>query len=198
MDDCGPDDFAFGTEESHGYLIGQYCRDKDGAVACLLMCQLAADLKAKGLSMHQRLDQLQVQHGYHLEDLINVQMEGSEGLANMKKLMQSLRDNPPAAMGGLKVVAVRDYGNLSRSAIGGGVEPIDAPKSNMLILDLALPGQSVPSGNAIAVRPSGTEPKVKFYLFGVEPVSSAMGLAIAKQAVAERIAKMKLDATRLA
>ena len=198
MDDCGPDDFAFGTEESHGYLIGQYCRDKDGAVACLLMCQLAADLKAKGLTMHQRLDQLQVQHGCHLEDLINVQMEGSEGMANMKKLMQSLRDNPPADMGGLKVVAVRDYGNLSRRAIGGGVEPIDAPMSNMLILDLALPGQSVPSGNAIAVRPSGTEPKVKFYMFGVEPVSSASGLAIAKQAVIERIAKMKLDAKRLA
>ena len=197
MDDCGPDDFAFGTEESHGYLIGQYCRDKDGAVACLLMCQLAADLKADGLTMHQRLDQLQVLHGCHLEDLINVQMEGSEGLANMKKLMQSLRDNPPADMGGLKVVAVRDYGNLSRRAIGGEVEPIDAPKSNMLILDLALPGQSVPSGNAIAVRPSGTEPKVKFYMFGVEPVCGAPGLAAAKQAVAERIDKMKLDAKKL-
>jgi len=197
MDECGPDDFAFGTEESHGYLIGQYCRDKDGAVACLLMCQLAADLKAQGLTMHQRLDQLQAQHGCHLEDLINVQMEGSEGMANMKKLMQSLRDNPPAEMGGLKVVAVRDYGNLTRRNVAGGLEPMDAPKSNMLILDLALPGQSTPSGNAIAVRPSGTEPKVKFYLFGVEPVTGASGLATAKQAVTERIARMKLDAKRL-
>jgi len=197
MDECGPDDFAFGTEESHGYLIGQYCRDKDGAVACLLMCQLAADLKAQGLTMHQRLDQLQAQHGCHLEDLINVQMEGSEGMANMKKLMQSLRDNPPAEMGGLKVVAVRDYGNLTRRNVAGGLVPMDAPKSNMLILDLALPGQSTPSGNAIAVRPSGTEPKVKFYLFGVEPVTGASGLATAKQAVTERIARMKLDAKRL-
>ncbi len=202
MDECGPDDFAFGTEESHGYLIGQYCRDKDGAVACLLMCQLAADLKAQGLTMHQRLDQLQVQHGCHLEDLINVQMEGSEGMGNMKKLMQSLRDNPPAEMGGLKVVAVRDYGNLTRrivgSNVGSRVEPIDAPKSNMLVLDLALPGHSEASGNAIAVRPSGTEPKVKFYLFGVEPVLGASGLSIAKQAVNARIAKMKSDAKRLA
>ena len=197
MDECGPDDFAFGTEESHGYLIGQYCRDKDGAVACLLMCQLAADLKAQGLTMHQRLEQLQIQHGCHLEDLINVQMEGSEGMTNMKKLMQSLRDNPPAEMGGLKVVAVRDYGNVTRRNIAGGLEAMDAPKSNMLILDLALPGQSTPSGNAIAVRPSGTEPKVKFYLFGVEPVTGASGLATAKQAVTERIAKMKLDAKRL-
>ncbi len=198
MDECGPDDFAFGTEESHGYLIGQYCRDKDGAVACLLMCQLAADLKAQGLTMHQRLDQLQVQHGCHLEDLINVQMEGSEGMANMKKLMQSLRDNPPAEMGGLNVVAVRDYGNVTRRNAAGILEPMDAPKSNMLILDLALPGQSTPSGNAIAVRPSGTEPKVKFYLFGVEPVVGSTELATAKQAVSDRIAKMKLDAKRLA
>jgi len=198
MDQCGPDDFAFGTEESHGYLIGQYCRDKDGAVACLLMCQLAADLKAKGLTLHQRLDQLQVEHGCHLEDLINVQMEGSEGMANMKRLMQSLRDNPPAEMGGLKVVAVRDYGNLTRLVLGQEKQPIDAPKSNMLILDLALPGQFEPSGNAIAVRPSGTEPKVKFYLFGVEPVAHAEGLVAGKKAVSERIAKMKIDAKQLA
>ena len=198
MDDLGPDNFAFGTEESHGYLIGQYCRDKDGAVACLLMCQLAADLKSKGLTLHQRLDQLQVQHGCHLEDLINVQMEGSEGMANMKKLMQTLRDNPPIEIGGLKVVAVRDYGNLTRNVIGVRVEPIEAPKSNMLILDLALPGQSVASGNAIAVRPSGTEPKVKFYLFGVEPVIGPSGLAAAKQAVSDRIAKMKQNAKKLA
>jgi phosphoglucomutase/phosphomannomutase len=198
MDACGPDDFAFGTEESHGFLIGQYARDKDGPVACLLMCQLAADLKAKGLTLHQRLDQLQIEHGCHLEDLINVQMEGSEGMANMKKLMQSLRDNPPAEMGGLKVLAVRDYGNLTRKIIGGSTEALDSSKSNMLILDLALPGQSVPSGNAIAVRPSGTEPKVKFYLFGVEPVASADDLGLAKKTVIERMAKMKSDAKRLA
>ena len=198
MDACGPDDFAFGTEESHGFLIGQYARDKDGPVACLLMCQLAADLKAKGLTLHQRLDQLQIEHGCHLEDLINVQMEGSEGMANMKKLMQSLRDNPPAEMGGLKVLAVRDYGNLTRKIIGGSTESLDSSKSNMLILDLALPGQSLLSGNAIAVRPSGTEPKVKFYLFGVEPVASADDLGLAKKTVSERIAKMKIDAKRLA
>ncbi len=198
MDACGPDDFAFGTEESHGFLVGQYARDKDGPVACLLMCQLAADLKATGLTMHQRLDQLMVEHGCHLEDLINVQMEGSEGMANMKKLMQSLRDNPPQQMGGLKVVSVRDYGNLTRRIVGGEVVALDAPKSNMLILDLALAGESSPSGNAIAVRPSGTEPKVKFYLFGVEPVGSASGLAAAKKTVVERIAKMKLDAKQLA
>ncbi|XZE32584.1 phospho-sugar mutase [Pirellulaceae bacterium SH501] len=195
MDELGPENFAFGTEESHGYLIGQYARDKDGAVACLLMTQLAADLKAQGLTLHQKLEQLLSTHGCYLEDLINVQMEGSEGMANMKKLMQSLRDNPPSTMGGLSVVAVRDYGNLTRKIVGGGNEQLDAPKSNMLILDLALPGSSQPSGNAIAVRPSGTEPKVKFYLFGYEPV--AQGLAAAKTAVLDRLAAMKVDAKKL-
>lgn len=198
MDACGPHNFAFGTEESHGYLIGEYARDKDGAVACLLMCQLAADLKAQGLTMHQRLDQLLIQHGCHLEDVINVQMEGSEGMANMKKLMQSLRDNPPKTIGGLPVVAVRDYGNLTSKDAAGAITPIDAPKSNMLILDLALPGQATASGNAAAVRPSGTEPKVKFYLFGVEPVNGAADLARAKQVVQNRIEQMKVDAKRMA
>jgi phosphoglucomutase/phosphomannomutase len=195
MDALGPDDFAFGTEESHGYLIGQYVRDKDGAAACLLMAQLAADLKAAGLTIHQRLEQLLVEHGCYIEDLINVQMEGSEGMANMKKLMQSLRDTPPATMGGLKVVAVRDYGNLTVRDAAGGKKPLDAPKSNMLIMDLALPGSDAPSGNAIAVRPSGTEPKVKFYLFGYEPVVS--GLASAKQTVLTRLSSMKEDAKKL-
>ncbi len=197
MDACGPDHFVFGTEESHGYLIGQYARDKDGAVACLLMAQLAADLKSKGLSLHDRLDQLLVQHGCHIEDLINVQMEGSEGMANMKKLMQSLRDKPPTTIGGLPVVAVRDYGNLTRNMVGKGSKPLDAPKSNMLILDLALPGESKPSGNAIAVRPSGTEPKVKFYLFGYDPVANQADLVRAKQVVLDRIALMKVDAQKL-
>lgn len=197
MDDCGPENFAFGTEESHGYLIGQYARDKDGPVACLLMCQLAADLKAKNLTLHQRLDQLLVQHGCYQEDLINVQMEGSEGMTNMKKLMQSLRANPPREMGGLKVVAVRDYAGLTHTTIGVGSKPLDAPSSNMIILDLALPGEASPSGNSIAVRPSGTEPKVKFYLFGFEPVGSANDLLRSKQTCFERLAKMKSDAKQL-
>jgi phosphoglucomutase/phosphomannomutase len=195
MDSLGPDDFVFGTEESHGYLIGQYVRDKDGAAACLLMAQLAADLKVTGLTIHQRLEQLLIEHGCYLEDLINVQMEGSEGMANMKKLMQSLRDTPPATMGGLKVVGIRDYGNLTVRDATGTIKPLDAPKSNMLIMDLALPGSDAPSGNAIAVRPSGTEPKVKFYLFGYEPVST--DLATAKQTVLSRLASMKEDARKL-
>ena len=173
IDACGPNDFLFGTEESHGYLIGSYARDKDGAVACLLMAQLVADLKASGKTLHQRLDELMLLHGVYIEDLINVQMEGSEGMANMQRLMESLRNSPPASIAGLPVIAVRDYGRLVTTNSDGQSTPLNAPKGNMLIMDLGLPGSKLPSGNAIAVRPSGTEPKIKFYLFGHEPLTTS-------------------------
>ena len=194
MDACGPEGFLFGTEESHGYLIGTYARDKDGAAACLLMAQLAADLKAAGKTLHQRLDELMIEHGVFIEDLINVQMEGSQGMSEMKKLMEKLRTTPPASIGGLPVLAVRDYGSLVRRTSQGASEAIEAPKSNMLMLELGNI-EGVPSSNAIAVRPSGTEPKIKFYLFGHEAISesSQAGLEQAKQTVLDRLVAMKMD-----
>jgi len=194
MDACGPEGFLFGTEESHGYLIGTYARDKDGAAACLLMAQLAADLKAGGKTLHQRLDELMIEHGVYIEDLINVQMEGSQGMSDMKKLMEKLRTTPPASIGGLPVLAVRDYGSLVRRTAQGVSEAIEAPKSNMLMLELGNI-EGVPSSNAIAVRPSGTEPKIKFYLFGHEAISesSQAGLEQAKQTVLDRLVAMKMD-----
>jgi phosphomannomutase len=196
MDACGPDGFLFGTEESHGYLIGQYARDKDGAVACLLMAQLAAELKTRGLSLHQRLNELLTEHGVFIEDLINVQMEGSEGMANMKKLMQAFRESPPQSLGGLPVLAVRDYGKLTRRLADGRIEPLDAPSSNMLMLDLGN-ADGTPSGNAVAVRPSGTEPKIKFYLFGHESLH-AQDLDATLKIVSDRIARLKADIKQLA
>jgi phosphomannomutase len=185
IDECGPDLFLFGTEESHGYLSGQHARDKDGAVACLLMAELAALLKAKGLTLHQRLDELLLQHGVYLEDQVNVQMEGSQGMAQMERLMRELRTSPPSSIAGIPVVSVRDYGNLLLRTPDGSTQPLDAPKGNMLMLDLAIPG------NAVAVRPSGTEPKIKLYLFGMEPVSSAEDLESAKTRVQQRIASLR-------
>jgi phosphoglucomutase/phosphomannomutase len=194
IDACGPEGFVFGTEESHGYLIGTYARDKDGAVACLLMAQLAADLKAAGKTLHERLDELMLEHGVYLEDLINVQMEGSQGMANMKRLMDGLRTDPPKSIGGLEVLAVRDYGSLVRRTGQSHTETMQAPKSNMLMLELASRDGS-PSRNAIAVRPSGTEPKIKFYLFGHEELAEPTrgSLQEAKHMVMDRLAAMKKD-----
>lgn len=199
IDDCGPDGFVFGTEESHGYLIGTYARDKDGAVACLLMAQLAADLKAAGKTLHQRLDELMIQHGVYIEDLINVQMEGSQGMADMKNLMAKLRSSPPESIAGLKVLAVRDYASLVRKTSQGVSEAMQAPKSNMLILELG-DSEGSPSGNAIALRPSGTEPKIKFYLFGHELLKTASTEALtqAKKKVTERLHAIKKELASVA
>ena len=199
IDTCGPDGFVFGTEESHGYLIGTYARDKDGAVACLLMAQLAADLKAAGKTLHQRLDELMIQHGVYIEDLINVQMEGSQGMADMKNLMAKLRSSPPESIAGLKVLAVRDYASLVRKTSQGVSEAMQAPKSNMLILELG-DSEGSPSGNAIALRPSGTEPKIKFYLFGHELLKTASTEALtqAKKKVTERLHAIKKELASVA
>lgn len=187
MDAVGPDDFVFGTEESHGYLIGQYCRDKDGAVACLLMSMLAADLKAQGKTLHQRLDELLVQHGCHQENLINVQMEGSEGMALMNKLMAAFRTSPPKQLGGIEVAGVRDYQSLTTRLPDGSTRPLEAPAANMVMLDL------VEEGNYFAVRPSGTEPKVKFYMFTYCSPAQSRDLGKAKATLASRLDQLERD-----
>lgn len=186
-DELGPSKFLFGTEESHGYVIGEYARDKDGAVACLLMAELAADLKAKKQSMHEYLDQLLIRHGCHQEDLLNVQMEGSEGMTLMKNLMAAFRSAPPKLLGGMQVAAVRDYEALTVNRLGSGMESLKAPKGNMVILDLAEPG------NYVAVRPSGTEPKVKFYFFTSLSSEASRDLAQAKKNLSDRIQSLKQD-----
>lgn len=187
MDELGPDDFVFGTEESHGYLIGQYARDKDGAVACLLMAMLAAELKAIGKSLHQRLNELLIQHGCHEESLVNVQMEGSEGMVQMRKLMHSFRTTPPRQLGGIAVAAVRDYLALTHTAIGGECQSLQAAKSDMVILDLA------EAGSYFAVRPSGTEPKVKFYMFTYCSPRESHDLKAAQSKLRQRLKALEQD-----
>lgn len=187
MDAVGPDDFVFGTEESHGYLIGQYARDKDGAVACLLMSQLVAQLKSEGKTLHQRLNELLVQHGCHQERLVNVQMEGSEGMALMAKLMEAFRNSPPTTLGGFDVAGVRDYQALTTRLPDGSTKPLDAPAANMVMLDL------VEEGNYFAVRPSGTEPKVKFYMFTYCSPDESQDLDAAKGKLSERLDALEKD-----
>jgi phosphoglucomutase/phosphomannomutase len=192
IDRLGPEKFAFGTEESHGYLIGQYARDKDGPVACMLMCELAARLRGEGLTLHQQLDRLYRQHGYHAEHLINVQMEGSEGMALMKRLMSRFRSEPPRELGGLEVARVRDYLHGRTTTADGSTRELEGPTGDLVMLDLAV------EGNYLAVRPSGTEPKVKFYLFTrLDPAESA-DLAAARRLLDERLEQLAGDLRRFA
>ncbi|MBC7854568.1 MAG: phospho-sugar mutase [Pirellulaceae bacterium] len=174
IDAAGPEKFLYGTEESHGFLVGTHVRDKDAAVACMLMAELAAQVKATGKTLHEKLDSLYWQHGYHGEQLLNVTMTGSAGMARMQTLMQNFRTSPPLMLGGLAVTQVRDYASLT-------------PRGDMVILDLA------ESGNYIAVRPSGTEPKVKFYMFTYVPAEQLANLEQTKRAMKERLAKFEGD-----
>ncbi|MCM2371350.1 phospho-sugar mutase [Aporhodopirellula aestuarii] len=189
MDREGPEDFLYGCEESHGYLVGTYSRDKDGAVACMLASELAADLKAKGQSMHDHLGELYKRHGYHRENLINVFMEGSEGMAAMKSLMKAFREAPPKSLGGMPIKQVRDYQNQTVTAISDTPEtsPLDGPVGNMVIMDME------EEGNYVAVRPSGTEPKVKFYIFTRLEAAESQDLAVANTKLADRIRAIEDD-----
>ena len=187
MDALGPGDFVLGTEESHGYLVGQYARDKDGAVACLLLSMLVAELKSQGKTLHQRLDELLAQHGCHAEGLINVQMEGSDGMARMRTLMAAFRSTPPERLGGMRVVRVRDYQSLTERLADGRTQPFESSAADMVMLELDQ------EGNYFAVRPSGTEPKVKFYMFTYQPPTDGVELADAKRLLADRLARLEQD-----
>lgn len=188
IDREGPDLFVFGTEESHGYLVGQYCRDKDGAVACMLMSELAAELKSQGVSMHQYLFNLYRKHGYHRETLINLFMEGSEGMAAMKRLMQSFRTSPPESLAGIKIAKVRDYSAGTTNIVSSGAsEPLEGPTGDLIILDLA------EDGNYVAVRPSGTEPKIKLYVFTRLSTEQSQDMSKATQTLASRLETLEAD-----
>ncbi len=189
IDEMGPDKFIFGTEESHGYLAGTYVRDKDAAVAAMLMAELAAQTKAVGQSLHEKLDALFWQYGYHAESQISVVMPGSQGMQQMAALMSKFRDKPPRTLAGLKVTRVRDYSNLTERALGSAQTPLDGPQGDMVMLDLAA------EGTYVAVRPSGTEPKVKYYMFTYEPAEQLANLDDAKAHHAARLEQLGQDLT---
>ena len=160
----GADHFVFGTEESIGFLAGDYCRDKDGAVAALFILELAAELKAAGRTLLDQLDDLYRQHGYHCEGQKSIYCEGPTGKSKIDGLMQTLRDNPPAELGSVKLVEVADYAKGVRNAIPSSdvLGTIERPTGDLLFYQ-SEPGS--PIRIQIAGRPSGTEPKIKFYFF---------------------------------
>jgi phosphoglucomutase/phosphomannomutase len=192
MDERGPEKFLFGAEESHGYLVGQYARDKDGAVACMLMAEMAARVKAEGKSLHQQMDALYRRYGYHAERLMNLPVEGSEGMSRMEALMAGLRREPPRLLAGLAVAAVRDYSQATRTRADGRREPLAGPRCDLVFLDLG------EQGNCVAVRPSGTEPKIKFYMFAYAPPERLADLQATKQRMAHRLEMLQADLRALA
>jgi phosphoglucomutase/phosphomannomutase len=192
IDQYGPDHFIFGTEESHGYMSGSYVRDKDGAVASMLLCELAASLKAAGKTLHEKLDDLFWQHGVHVERTVSVQMPGSEGMARMVEVMAAFRAAPPKEIGGDRVAQVRDYERQVLIPAGGKPAPLAGPQGDLVFLDLAT------EGNYVACRPSGTEPKIKFYMFGFIPPEQLSNLELAKSQLNEKLDRMEADLRKFA
>jgi phosphomannomutase len=155
------------------------------------MAELAAQLKAAGKSLHEKLDDLYWQHGLHLERLFTLKMEGSEGMAAMERLMTRFRERPPTHFGAIPVQAVRDYLNL-RVIEAGQSSDLDGPRGNMVMLDLSAPG------NYVAVRPSGTEPKVKFYMFAYTPAEQLADLEDTKTELVHRLDEFERQIQALA
>jgi phosphoglucomutase/phosphomannomutase len=202
IDDIGPEHFVFGCEESHGYLAGTHVRDKDASVAALLLAELAAELKAQGKTLHQKLDDLFCMHGCHLERQVAIKLPGAAGMDRMREIMAGLRANPPTELGGLAVRRTRDYGELKVHDPEQGEMPLKGEQGDLVIFDLLDPegtGEKdsgllfPPLGNAVAARPSGTEPKIKFYLFAVSQPMSAEALPAAKAALERRLNLLEED-----
>jgi phosphoglucomutase len=167
---------AFAAEESYGCLAGDAVRDKDGNIAALLCVELAAWLKEKGLTARGALDLLYLRHGFHLEALRTLTFEGAKGVVQIKRILASLRTDVPVALGGRPVASVSDF--LRGDSLDEDGEPV--PREDFLLYDLT-------GGWRLAIRGSGTEPKLKIYFFAREPAPSPDALPAVKAAVQSRL-----------
>lgn len=147
-----------GGEESFGYLVGDFVRDKDAVTATLLICEIAAQTKQNGGNLLSYLDELYLKYGYYQEHLISIVKKGKKGAEEISQMMKNFRENPYTEIAGQKIVRIKDYQKSeSKDLVNNSTVLIDIPKSNVLIF-------YTEDGSKIAMRPSGTEPKIKFYI----------------------------------
>lgn len=158
LEDNGEENrYIFGFEESYGYLAGSYVRDKDAVVASMLICEMAAFYRTKGISMLQARENLYAKYGVYKHSQQSFTCEGASGMERMKEIMSSLRTETPAKIGGLKVTRVDDYiASVSIDTASGSKTMITLPKSDVITFALT-------DGASVVIRPSGTEPKIKAY-----------------------------------
>lgn len=166
------DDFVMGFEESYGYLAGTHARDKDAVVGSMLICEMAAFYKTQGKSLVEVMEDLYKEFGYYCNTVKSYQFEGAAGMEKMANIMETLRQNPPAAFAEMAVTVVDDYKTgISKNTENGSESKIDLPKSNVLSYKMA-------GGNGVIIRPSGTEPKIKAYITAIgETMADAQALA---------------------
>ncbi|HET6326146.1 MAG TPA: phospho-sugar mutase [Planctomycetaceae bacterium] len=178
MEEQGADKFVFGAEESLGYLAGDYCRDKDASIAALYVMELASELKSQGRTLWDDLDRLYLQHGYFAEGQRSFEHTGAEGRSRIEALLSELRNRPPGELAGIRLARLRDYGEQVVVSIPGGEVSgsLQSALGDLLFLD----SSDGPCQFSIALRPSGTEPKVKFYFFAHARLAEGLSLATLK------------------
>ena len=152
--------FVFGFEESYGYLSGTYVRDKDAVVASMLICEMAAYYRKQGKTLANVIDEIYKEYGYYRNTTLSFEFDGASGMKKMQEIMSNLRENPLKTINGHDVKTVYDYLESEEKDVETGkITPIDLPKSNVLHFCLG--------GDAVIVRPSGTEPKIKLYITSI-------------------------------
>lgn len=173
--------FLVGGEESYGYLVGEHARDKDAVVSCAMIAEMAAYHKSQGRTVFEALVDLYDEYGFYKERLVSLKREGKSGAEEIKAMMQGFREKPPKKLGGSKIVEVRDY--LKGKALtvkSGKSKKIDLPKSNVLQF-------ITENGTVVSARPSGTEPKIKFYCSVCAGLDGADNYALTDRKLEERI-----------
>ena len=174
-------EFIGGGEESYGFMVGDFVRDKDAVTSTLLACEAAAQLKARGLTMTDYLKELYEEFGTYRETLTSLVKKGKQGAEEIEKIMQQLRENPADTLGGEHVIRIEDYLHGKFTDLRTGeTGALELPTSNVLIY-------FTDKGSKIAARPSGTEPKIKFYI----SVNSPGEGAEVDNSLNERIDKIK-------
>lgn len=181
--------FVGGGEESFGYMVGDFVRDKDAVTSTLLACEIAAQMKANGISFYEKLLELYQKYGLYREELISMVKKGIDGEAQIKNMMVNLRENPVSEINGEKVVLVEDYQSSKAMNSGSGnmeIETLKIPQSNVLIF-------YTEDGTKVAARPSGTEPKIKFYISVNTDLDKKENFDAVNKQLSEKIAEIKSE-----
>ncbi|UPK68315.1 phospho-sugar mutase [Chitinophaga filiformis] len=183
----GQEKFICGGEESYGYMIGDNVRDKDAIASVALICEMAAYARSQGRSLYEQLIDIYVKYGYYKENLISITKKGMKGAEEIADMMRGYRENPPSTINGSPVVTLYDYElQQVKNLKTGEVKPIDLPRSNVLQFVLE-------DGSKISARPSGTEPKIKFYFSVNQKLENAAGFDAATQALDQRVQNIIKD-----
>lgn len=183
----GKKTFIAGGEESYGYLVGDLVRDKDAVVSCAFIAEMTAFYKDKGSSLYEAMIDMYVTYGLHKEDLVSITKTGKKGAEEIKAMMEKFRNNPPISLGGADVVTLKDYElNIETDIKTGTSKPLGFPQSDVLQFITA-------DGSVISARPSGTEPKIKFYCNVKAPLAKAEDFKAVDVQLAEKIKMIKND-----